>query len=635
MNTLYKAFDETSFNVDAFTFDITLKAQNGLEDKIKLINKYDDLTGIVMYTSDWNETSVGSLGGIIEVAVDEKGIVTEKVTESEPIKIPKDGYVLASHMSFNTFLLDNVEVGDKLEIDIKSTPDYKKIETAVGGGGVLVKDGVAQTEFSHNITGKNPRTAIGLDKSGKKLTFVVLDGRSNSARGMTQPELAELMTELGCYTALNFDGGGSSSMVVKEFSSQKVLNNPSGGTERIVSNSVGIKSSLKDKAELKRIVINAPGRAFSGYKTHVDAYGIDAYERKVKLDGKITYKTDNGKISNGVLIPEKSGVATVKVTTGGKSAEAKIEVLDGICELNFMSDTYKVKSGTVITPELVAKDKNGKSAYIDLTDVELLSTEEFVKADDGKFEAVSKGASHISAKIGDVTANAQVLVDGADAVGAIDNKRTADAMNRTEEVKENGYRFAVFGNTKSNETLFDMFVMNKATIKMKQNSAFQFVLGGDVNAETLAHLDGSYYTAKEYQCKIINNDTFITIPNANSFIYKDEKDDISVWSKFVSDVNSAKGNLFIFLDRNFISNNETEVKLLKEILENAATDKTVYVFGGGFVNKPNIENGVRYVNTAGFFESVSLEGTSVDYIKYLLVTVNGTEVTYEYKQAVK
>ena len=144
-------------------------------DKIKLINKYDDQTGIVMYTSDWNDVSCGSLGGIIEVSVDKYGKVLEKVTESEPIKIPDGGYVLSSHLSFNTFLYDNVEVGDKLKIDIKSTPDYKKIETAVGGGGSLVKEGIAQTEFSHEVTGRHPRTIVGLDKTGTKLTFVVDD----------------------------------------------------------------------------------------------------------------------------------------------------------------------------------------------------------------------------------------------------------------------------------------------------------------------------------------------------------------------------------------------------------------------------------------------------------------------------
>ena len=70
----------------------------------------------------------------------------------------------------------------------------------------------------------------------------------------------------------------------------------------------------------------------------------------------------------------------------------------------------------------------------------------------------------------------------------------------------------------------------------------------------------------------------------------------------------------------------------KNIVETAAkSGKNVYVFGGGFINKNTIENGVRYINTAGIFPSISLNGTSVSYIKYVLVTVNGNDITYEYK----
>ena len=631
MNTLYKAFDETGFNVDAFTFDITLTAANGLSDKVKLINKYDDLTGIVMYTSDWAEYSVGSIGGIIEISVDKDGKVLEKVTESEPIKIPEDGYVLSAHMSYNTFLFDNVEVGDKIKIDINSAPDYKKIETAVGGGGVLVRDGIAQTEFSHNISGKNPRTAVGLDETGKKLTFVVLDGRRDDARGMTQTELAELMVELGCYTALNFDGGGSSVMVLDEFSDKKVINTPSDGAVRNVTNSIGIVSSLKKNAQLKRIVINASKYAFSGFKTSIEVYGIDEYDRKVKLD-KITYKTDNGKINDGVLIPEKSGTATVKVTSDGKSAQTKITVLDEVCEIKFSSDVYRVKSGDVISPELTAYDKNGKNALIDLSDAKLSSSKEYVETLDNSFKAISKGASHISAKIGETTAFAQVLVDGAESIGTMKNIKIDDTNNKSTEITDGGYRFSVFGNTKNNETMFDMFVMNRATIKMKKTSDFQFFLGGAVNSETLSHVDGTYNIAKEYSCITKNGDTFITLPNESNYIHNN---DISLWKNLINDVKNSKGNLFVFLDRNFISKNETEKAFFKELLCEQAEKRTVYVFGGGFSNDYVVEDNIRYVNTAGFFESVTLEGTSLDYVQYILVTVNGTDVTYEYKQAVK
>jgi len=631
MNTLYKAFDENGFNIDAFTFDITLTAANGNKDKVKLINKYDDLTGIVMYTSDWAEKSVGSVGGIIEVAVDKNGVVTEKVTESEPITIPVGGYVLSAHMSYNTFLLDNVNVGEKISVDIVSAPDYKKIETAVGGGGVLVRDGIAQTEFSHNISGRNPRTAIGLDKTGTKITLVVLDGRRADARGMTQAELAELMVELGCYSALNFDGGGSSTMVAEVRGEQSVMNTLSDGSLRNVTNSVGITTTLGD-GNLAKIKLTSPKYAFVGFSSKVSIYGIDEYDREMNVDKTVVYKTDNGTIKDGVLIPQKAGKAKITAYCMGLTATAEITVLDEPTEIYFEQDKVSLASGKTYTPVLLAKDKNGKMAYINTSEVLMKSSAPCVEVVGGTIKTVSQGAAHITAQIGDISANMQVLVDGVAEIGTIENVKIADTMNTSSELGAGGYRFAVFGNTKSNETMFDMFVMNRSTINMKKVSDFQFFLGGDVHAETLKHVEGTYSTAKEYSCVEKNGDTFITLPNASSKIYTD---DTSVWSNFCQDVKNSKGNLFVFIDRNFISENETEVLLFKEILEDAAKNKNVFVFGGGFVNKSTVENNVRYVNTAGFFPSVTLEGTSVDYIKYVLVTVNGDKVTYEYRGAVK
>lgn len=632
MNTLYKALDETAFCIDAFTFDITLTTQSGLQDKVKLINKYDDLTGIVMYTSDWGEFSVGSLGGIVEVSVDKYGKVVEKVTEQEPIKIPEGGYVLSSHMSYNTFLYDNVNVGDKLSVKIFSAPDYKKIETAVGGGGVLVRDGIAQTEFSHNITGKNPRTAIGLDETGTKITFVLLDGRSSTAYGMTQTELAELMLDLGCYSALNFDGGGSSVMAIDEDGEKKIANDVSGGSARYVTNSIGIVSNAKESSKVSSIKVNAPKNAFLGFESYIAVDGYDEYLRKTELKRLISFKTDNGTIKNGVLVPEKTGIANITVSYSGLTAKTSVNVLESPTEIIFSDEEIKLKSGETYTPVLVGKDKNGKSANINLSDAEVTLSNECVKINKNTVSALSKGASHITAKIGKITANAQILVDGADSIGKIANIKIDDASNVSSEVLKDGYRFSVFGNTKENAVLFDKLVMNRATIEMKRNSDFQYFLGGDVNEKTLSHIDETYYTAKAYSCINKNGDTFITLPNVNSKIYNG---DTSIWTNFKNDVKNSTGNLFVFLDRNFISNNEVEVKEFKRVLEDAAISKNVYVFGGGFVNESTIEENVRYVNTAGFFNSVTLEGTSVDYIKYVLVTVNGGHVTYEYKQAVR
>ena len=62
-------------------------------------------------------------------------------------------------------------------------------------------------------------------KSDGTLFFVTVDGRRpDESVGMSLPELTDLMLELGCVSAINMDGGGSTTMVVEG----RVVNNPSG-----------------------------------------------------------------------------------------------------------------------------------------------------------------------------------------------------------------------------------------------------------------------------------------------------------------------------------------------------------------------------------------------------------------------
>ncbi|MCK5738104.1 phosphodiester glycosidase family protein, partial [bacterium] len=61
--------------------------------------------------------------------------------------------------------------------------------------------------------------------------------------GMTLTEEALFLQQRGCYQAVNLDGGGSTTMVVKE----SVVNRPSDVTgERAVSNSLMITYDLPE-----------------------------------------------------------------------------------------------------------------------------------------------------------------------------------------------------------------------------------------------------------------------------------------------------------------------------------------------------------------------------------------------------
>lgn len=110
----------------------------------------------------------------------------------------------------------------------------------IGGNVMLVKEG---TMVHHSNTNRHPRTVAGLNAAGNCLTLLVVDGRKPGvAAGMTYDELAAEMIRLGCHTALNLDGGGSSVMAYRgpETGKLKIVNRPTDGRERAVADVLGI-----------------------------------------------------------------------------------------------------------------------------------------------------------------------------------------------------------------------------------------------------------------------------------------------------------------------------------------------------------------------------------------------------------
>jgi hypothetical protein len=98
--------------------------------------------------------------------------------------------------------------------------DIWKMQTAVGGGPVLLYNGNIRITNNEElkfagkaINDKHPRTAMGYTKDGK-LIILVIQGRSESGGGASLPQEAQILKDLGCWEALNLDGGGSSCMLV-------------------------------------------------------------------------------------------------------------------------------------------------------------------------------------------------------------------------------------------------------------------------------------------------------------------------------------------------------------------------------------------------------------------------------------
>lgn len=68
-----------------------------------------------------------------------------------------------------------------------------------------------------NFKIRHPRTIIGI-KENKDVVLVVVDGRrpEQGSYGVNGLEMAAIMKNFGCVNAYNFDGGGSSALVIKE-----------------------------------------------------------------------------------------------------------------------------------------------------------------------------------------------------------------------------------------------------------------------------------------------------------------------------------------------------------------------------------------------------------------------------------
>lgn len=98
---------------------------------------------------------------------------------------------------------------------------------------MLVRDG-ERFEVTARMSDKpHPRSGIGWNDDF--LIFAVADGRQPGISvGVTLPEFADFMIELGCQEAIDMDGGQSTTLMVND----GVINHPADGRPRDVANGV-------------------------------------------------------------------------------------------------------------------------------------------------------------------------------------------------------------------------------------------------------------------------------------------------------------------------------------------------------------------------------------------------------------
>ncbi|TXE07920.1 hypothetical protein ES711_10860 [Gelidibacter salicanalis] len=164
-------------------------------------------------------------------------------------------------------------------IDEENPSEKWSATQAVGGGPVLLLNGQLQMTaseegFANSHTIRHPRSAIGY-KNEYTIIILVVDGRQEASSGVTIQELARIMKNLGTTSAVNLDGGGSSTLIA----SNEVVNVP-------VNISGGDRNNLRRNAGALIISENVPSRLEK--PIHFDTEAATYYEIGIWKDSKLS-----------------------------------------------------------------------------------------------------------------------------------------------------------------------------------------------------------------------------------------------------------------------------------------------------------------------------------------------------------
>ena len=194
---------------------------------------------LMLFTPKYHDHTDTAANGVEWLVSGNPLTVRERRIDAGSTPIPADGFVLSFGGLDPPPPLDTLDVGATLRIERSyvtrhgTAPEaWAESDHLIGGAGLLVRDGRHFEEWTIEdlrpgfTTERHPRTLVGTDPAGD-LWLVTIDGRNAQLSvGMTFAELQRLASRLKLQNALNLDGGGSTTMVVRG----AVVNHPSDPT---------------------------------------------------------------------------------------------------------------------------------------------------------------------------------------------------------------------------------------------------------------------------------------------------------------------------------------------------------------------------------------------------------------------
>lgn len=572
--------------------------------------------------------------GLVKFVV-QNDTITYISGKGETVNVPEDGYLIVMSGEYFDSYSGAFQVGNPVGMWVTSTIDFDQIDTAFGGGGLLLTQGQEAPATDIVAAGRQPRTAFGVSQDGTKAILMVVDGRGDSI-GATHAEMAALMREYGAYEALHLDGGGSSTMAVKtmEDTAPEVKNTVSDGAQRRVISSLGIFQTA-EKGEIQEIAIQTlDEHTQPGASTEFIVYGLDEYKNKIYIAPEsVQFEVVGmeGTWDAFKFFPATTGKYSV-VAHYGENLTATAE-----------ATCYPTARLKATYPEVEIANVGGTTnIYVTAYDVEgfgksVTSSVTYTVADPAigtmngnTFTATGKGSTYVKCSWAGQDTYVSIQVGGAPKVSVPASTSAADPLEQTVNMQEDGaFYLNITGELKYTGTSGidgNTYEAQRNRVRAAADQGANMTIYGgpcDITptAANNAVWNGSYQFINQGGASVV-------LLAASQGI---RKTDPAQYGRFTQDLDATNNDTIIFVTDLTPSDypSAAEAAYFRTILNKyVEAEKTVFVVSAtGNAYWASTKDGIRYINLPNLWRA---DGTPNSNVYMLKFRIDGENVTYEH-----
>lgn len=321
------------------------------EKKIELSgvnNRIKDTDAIMLYTDDYGASTKVKEESIEVICTVVSGeprhgeimqLTVDSVNQNVGNASIEEGKVVISAVGTHINDLAYLQPGYEISVEFKFNQFWEDVKFAIGGNYTILKDGEIQ---STGDSSRNPRTVVGHKEDGT-VVFYTIDGRqSGYSAGATLKQAATIMKDMGCVAALNLDGGGSTTFVLRPLGSttRKVVNSPSQSSSRQVANALVLLNTA-EKHDYPTALFISPGgqkMLIGGTYEYKVSGAIDPNLQPHVPEGPFVWMSDSSAGAfdeNGVFSALEAGTTQITVENPTAKGITTAQVVDNLTQITY------------------------------------------------------------------------------------------------------------------------------------------------------------------------------------------------------------------------------------------------------------------------------------------------------------